>query len=460
MSLVNDLISLLGKEHVSINETILLQHSKDESHHEPVLPDVVVFPTCKEDVQAIVKYANEQNIPVVPFGIGSSLEGHSIPIHKGISIDFQHMNTIVDIRPKDLIVKVQPGVTRIQLNQELKKHGLFFPVDPGADATIGGMAATNASGTTAVRYGVMRDQVLDLEVVLADGRIIHTGSLAKKSSSGYHLNGLFVGSEGTLGIFTEITLKLHGIPESIMAARACFPDVTSCVQGAVSILTAGIPIARMELVDARSIAQVNAYSGTDYPVRPSLFLEFHGNESGNEEDAQFVRELLKEHGCSEFVFEFDSNRRALLWKARHELSFAFRHSNPKLQTMGTDVCVPISTLPDIVDYTRERIDYYGLDGAVLGHIGDGNFHTLVMYDPENAEHLDQIDKLNEEIVKYAFQLGGTCTGEHGVGIGKMKYQQEEHGEALQLMINMKQMLDPNNILNPGKLLPSTALQVN
>lgn len=459
MNLVNDLISLLGKEQVSTNETILLQHSKDESHHKPVLPDVVVFPTCKEDIQAIIKYANEHGVPIVPFGVGSSLEGHSIPIHKGISIDFQNMNAIVDVRPQDLIVKVQPGVTRIQLNQELKKHGLFFPVDPGADATIGGMAATNASGTTTVRYGVMRDQVLDLEVVLADGRIIHTGSLAKKSSSGYHLNGLFVGSEGTLGVFTEITLKLHGIPESITAARACFPDVTSCVEGAVSILTAGIPIARMELVDARSIAQVNDYSGTDYPVLPSLFLEFHGNESGNEEDAQFVKELLKEYSCSEFVFESDSNKRALLWKARHELSFAFRHSNPKLQAMGTDVCVPISTLPDIVDYTRARIDYYGLDGAILGHIGDGNFHTLVMYNPENAEELDQIDKLNEEIVKYAFQLGGSCTGEHGVGIGKMKYQQEEHGEALQLMIDMKQMLDPNNILNPGKLLPAVALQV-
>jgi D-lactate dehydrogenase (cytochrome) len=459
MNLVNDLISLFGQEHVSINETILLQHSKDESHHEPVMPDVVVFPTCREDVQALVTYANEHGIPVVPFGVGSSLEGHSIPIHKGISVDFQYMNSIVDIRPGDLIVKVQPGVTRIHLNQELKKYGLFFPVDPGADATIGGMAATNASGTTTVRYGVMRDQVLDLEVVLADGRLIHTGSLAKKSSSGYHLNGLFVGSEGTLGIFTEITLKLHGIPEAITAARACFPDVTSCVEAAVSILTAGIPIARMELVDGRSIAQVNEYSGTDYPVLPSLFLEFHGNESGNEEDAQFVKELVKEHNCSEFVFESDSNKRALLWKARHELSLAFRHSNPKLRAMGTDVCVPISTLPDIVGYTRARIDHYGLDGAILGHIGDGNFHTLVMYDPEHSEHVVKIDKLNEEIVQYAFQLGGTCTGEHGVGIGKMKYQQKEHGEALQLMLGMKQMLDPNNILNPGKLLPAAVPQI-
>ncbi|MFC3885773.1 FAD-binding oxidoreductase [Bacillus songklensis] len=459
MNLFHDLVALIGEENVSINETILLQHSKDESNHDPAMPDTVVFPTNREDVQKVVKYANEHRIPIVPFGVGSSLEGHSIPIHKGISMDFQNMNAIVEVRPQDLIVKVQPGVTRIQLNQELKKYGLFFPVDPGADATIGGMASTNASGTTAVRYGVMRDQILNLEVILADGRLIHTGSLAKKSSSGYHLNGLFVGSEGTLGIFTEITLKLHGIPESILAARACFPTVRNCVEAAISILSAGISMARMELVDARSIAQVNDYSGTDYPVLPSLFLEFHGNEAGNEEDVQFVQQLLKEHDCTDFVFESDSNKRALLWKARHELSYAFRHSSPKLRAMGTDVCVPISTLPDIVDYTRERIDYYDLDGAILGHIGDGNFHTLVMYDPENQEHVDKMEKLNEEIVKYAFRLGGTCTGEHGVGIGKIKYQQEEHGESLQIMLGVKQMLDPNNILNPGKLLPAAVPQI-
>ncbi|RJS61282.1 FAD-linked oxidase C-terminal domain-containing protein [Bacillus sp. PK3_68] len=455
MNFVEKLTGLLGPEKVTVNETILEHHSKDESHFEPVLPDVVVFPTSTDDVQKIIQFAKEYKAPVVPFGSGSGLEGHAIPVHQGISVDFTQMNKIIELRPEDLIVKVQPGVTRLQLNQELNKHGLFFPVDPGADATIGGMAATNASGTQAVRYGVMRDQILDLEVILADGRLIHTGSLAKKSSSGYHLNSLFAGSEGTLGLFTEITLKLHGIPESIMAARACFPTVKQCVEAAVSILTAGIPIARMELVDDRSIAQVNAFSGTDFPEEPSLFLEFHGNEAGNEADTQFVQELLEEHQCYTFVFEKDSLKRAQLWKARHDLSYAFRHSNPKLQTINTDVCVPISKLPEMVDYARARIEAYGMDGAVLGHIGDGNFHTLTLFDPQDLEQTRKIERLNSEIVSFALSLGGTCTGEHGVGLGKIKYQRQEHGEALNVMTGIKNLLDPDNILNPGKLLPAT-----
>ncbi|KIL72894.1 FAD-binding oxidoreductase [Bacillus badius] len=454
MNLVEQLAGLLGQEKVTVNETILEHHSKDESHFEAVLPDVVVFPASAEDVQKIVRFAKEQHVPVVPFGIGSGLEGHAIPIHKGISVDFSQMNRIIDMRPEDLLVKVQPGVTRLQLNQELNKHGLFFPVDPGADATIGGMVATNASGTQAVRYGVMKDQILDLEVVLADGRIIHTGSLAKKSSSGYNLNSLFTGSEGTLGLFTEITLKLHGIPESIIAARACFPSVKQCVEAAAAILTAGIPIARMELVDDRSIAQVNQFSGTDFPEEPSLFLEFHGNEAGNEADAQFVQELLEEYQCQTFIFEKNSLKRAQLWKARHDLSYAFRHSNPKLHTINTDVCVPISKLADMVTYARARIEAYGMDGAILGHIGDGNFHTLTLFDPQDPEQVRNTEILNGEIVTFALSLGGTCTGEHGVGLGKMKYQIQEHGEALNVMAGIKSLLDPDHILNPGKLIPS------
>ncbi|MBM7649426.1 D-lactate dehydrogenase (cytochrome) [Bacillus ectoiniformans] len=453
MDLFKKLITVLSSDQVTVNPTILEHHSKDESHFSAHLPDVVVFPQSAADVQKIVTFASEHQVPVVPFGAGSGLEGHAIPVQGGISIDFERMNQIIELRPEDLIVKVQPGITRMQLNQELKKHGLFFPVDPGADASIGGMASTNASGTQAVRYGVMRDQILDLEVVLADGRVIHTGSLAKKSSSGYHLNGLFVGSEGTLGVFTEITLKLHGIPESIVAARACFPSVKDCVETAVSILTAGIPIARMELVDARSIMQVNQYSGTDFYEVPSLFLEFHGNEEGNTADALFVEAICSEHNCTEFIFEKDSLKRAQLWKARHDLSYSFRHADPKKEIIGTDVCVPISKLADIVEYARERIHFYGLDGAVLGHIGDGNFHTLVVYDPENAEDVQKITDLNGEIVDFAFTLGGSCTGEHGVGMGKMKYQRQEHGEALDVMISMKQLFDPKNILNPGKLIP-------
>ena len=453
MNVFEDLCVLIGPEKTSINETILNQHSGDESHHPKMKPDAVVFPESAADVAKIVTYANAHRVPVIPFGAGSGLEGQVIPVNKGISINFERMNRILELRPDDLIVKVQPGITRLQLNEELQKHGLFFPVDPGADASIGGMAATNASGTLAVRYGVMRDQILDLEVVLADGRLIRTGSMAKKSSSGYHLNGLFVGSEGTLGVFTEITLKLHGIPEHITSARCSFPTVRNCVNAAVSILAAGIPIARVELVDARSIKQVNHFNGTDYPEAPSLFLEFHGNKAGNEEDIRFVQSIFGEAGCDSFVFETDSLKRADLWKARHELHYAFHHGNPKLSILGTDVCVPISKLPEIVEFARNQLDVYGLDGGVIGHVGDGNFHTVIMYDPNDALQVKRTNQLNDEIVDYALRVGGTCTGEHGVGIGKQKFQRKEHGEAINIMVGVKNMLDPNHILNPGKVLP-------
>ena len=453
MTIYEELCFLIGHEKTTVNETMLKQHSGDESHHAKVEPDVVVFPESTEDVAKIVAYANEQRIPIVPFGAGSGLEGQVIPLNRGISVNFERMNHIIELRAEDLIVKVQPGMTRLRLNEELKKYGLFFPVDPGADASIGGMAATNASGTLAVRYGVMRDQVLGLEVVLADGRVIQTGSMAKKSSSGYHLNSLLVGSEGTLGIFTEITLRLHGIPEHITAARCSFPTVRHCVEAAVSILAAGIPIARVELVDARSIKQVNDFNGTDYPEAPSLFLEFHGNKAGNAEDINFVKALVAEAGCSDFLFETDSIKRTNLWKARHELHYAFHHLNPTMSILGTDVCVPISRLPGIVEFARNQLDAYELDGGVIGHVGDGNFHTLIMYDPNDPIQVSRTEQLNDEIVTYALQAGGTCTGEHGVGIGKIKFQQKEHGESLNVMIGIKNMLDPNHILNPGKVLP-------
>lgn len=453
MNILEDLQTLIGSDKVTANETMLKNHAGDESDHKKVEPDVVVFPDCKEDVVKIVSYANEQHIPVVPFGVGSGLEGQVIPVKKGISINFEQMNQLVEVRPEDLVVTVQPGVTRMQLNEELKKYGLFFPVDPGANATIGGMAATNASGTLAVRYGVMRDQVLNLEVVLADGRVIQTGSLAKKSSSGYHLNSLFVGSEGTLGIFTEITLKLHGIPEDIVSARCSFPAIRSSVDAAVAILTAGIPIARVELVDARSIEQANKYNETNYEVAPSLFLEFHGNRAGNKEDIEFVQAIVKEEGCFEFLFENASLKRAELWKARHELNYAFRHNYPKLAKLSTDVCVPISKLPENVEFARHRLDELGLEGGVVGHVGDGNFHTMIMYDSTSESEVEKAERLNEEIVKLALRSGGTCTGEHGVGIGKKKFQREEHGEALNIMMALKQRLDPKQILNPSKIFP-------
>lgn len=451
MSYIEELVGLLGSERVTTNPTVLEHHSHDESYHTPRLPDVVVFPLNAEEVSKIMKFANERRIAVTPFGMGSSLEGHVIPYNGGISMDFSLMNQVLEVRPQDFLVRVQPGVTRMQLNKELKKHGLFFSVDPGADATVGGMAATNASGTTSVRYGVMRDNVRDLEVVLADGRIIRTGSMTAKSSSGYHLTGLFVGSEGTLGAFTELTLRVYGIPEATMAARASFPTVQDAVNTVVDILSAGIPVARIELVDERSIRQVNLFKETDYPESPTLFIEFHGSEQSLQHDIEFSQGIAGEHGCTQFLFETDSKARAQLWEARHNMAYAFVHKSPGKKMMVTDVCVPFSELAAAIVDAREAIDRSGLDGAILGHVGDGNYHVILMIDLNDKEEVASADKLNAYLVEYALERGGTCTGEHGVGIGKMKYQRREHGAALDVMQSFKQVLDPNGILNPGKI---------
>ncbi|MDA5107153.1 FAD-binding protein [Brevibacillus thermoruber] len=453
MNLTEALRQLVGHEQVSVNPTMLEQHSRDESYHRPHTPDVVVFPRNAVEVSEVVKFANSHRIPVVPFGMGTSLEGHVIPYQGGITLDFQRMNQIVEIRPEDQLVRVQPGVTRSQLNKELKKYGLFFSVDPGADATLGGMAATNASGTTAVRYGVMRDQVRDLEVVLANGQVIRTGGLAVKSSAGYNLTGLFVGSEGTLGIFTELTLRVYGIPESILAARASFPSVESAVRTAVSLLAVGIPIARVELVDRVSMEKLNRHSGTHYEEAPTLFLEFHGNEAGLQQDVQFAKDLAADHGCSGFAFETDAKGRNTLWEARHNLAYAFVHGSKGKKIMVTDVCVPLSELAGAITYAREQIEAAGVEGGLLGHVGDGNFHALLLVDPTNRDDLDRAERVNANLVDYALRCGGTCTGEHGVGVGKLKYLRREHGEALDLMRQVKQLFDPHNILNPGKKLP-------
>jgi len=456
-NVVVSLKEFLEESQVSVNQTIRELHSKDESYHDVSLPDIVVFPKSADDVSKIMKVANQLKVPVVPFGRGSSLEGHVIPYDNGITIDFSLMDKILEVREKDLLVKVQPGVTRTQLNKELKKYGLFFSVDPGADATLGGMAATNASGTTTVKYGVMRDQVRDLEVVLADGTIIHTGNLAAKSASGYHLNGLFVGSEGTLGCFTELTLKVYGIPEFTTAARAVFPTVKNAVEAVTSILQAGIPIARVELVDEESIKQVNRFSETNYAEKPTLFLEFDGNEAGLKQDVEFTKEIMEDHGCEEIQFESDNTTRTKLWDARHNLAYAYIHGNVGRKMMVTDVCVPISELADAVIYARSELDAIGLTGGVLGHVGDGNFHALLMIDKNNKEEIQKADDFNEKIVRYALERDGTCTGEHGVGIGKQKYQAAEHGEALHVMEKIKIALDPNNILNPNKIVKIESL---
>jgi D-lactate dehydrogenase (cytochrome) len=434
------------------NETILLQHSRDESYHTPVSPDVVVYPSTVEEISSIMAYANEHKLPVTPFGAGSSLEGHCIPVNGGISLNFQEMNEVVEVLPEDFLVKVQPGVTRTQLNLALKKHGLFFPVDPGADATIGGMAATNASGTTSVKYGIMRDQVKNLQVVLADGKVINTGGLAAKSSAGYHLTSLFVGSEGTLGVFAEITLKVYGIPEAVLAARCTFQTVQAAVEAAGAVLSSGTGIARMELVDERSIVQVNKNSDTSYTEAPTLFLEFHGNPASVSYEASLTKELLESFGGLEWVEERDSKARAKLWEARHHLAYAFKHGYSGKSMMFTDVCLPLSQLSGAIVHARQVMDEIGIPGAVLGHIGDGNFHAILMYNPNDELEREKADKVNESIVEYALQKGGTCTGEHGIGIGKAKYLAIEHADTLPIMSGIKKQLDPNNILNPGKII--------
>ncbi|MFP8782011.1 FAD-binding oxidoreductase [Planococcus plakortidis] len=448
---VKILSSRLTPGQLSTSEGERYRHSHDESDHPPSEPDVVCFPESTEDVQAVLAFARDHQISVTAFGAGSGLEGSAIPIRKGISLNFERMNQVLHFAPEDLLVTVQPGITRLALNRRINRHGLQFPIDPGADATIGGMAATNASGTTAVRYGVMRDQILDMEVVLANGSIIHTGTKAKKSSSGYSVGGLFVGSEGTLGIITEITLKLHAIPEHTIAASCTFDTPGECAQAANSVLLMGIPVQRMEFVDASSIQKVNEYGGYGLPEKHYLFFEFAGLTQSAIEDARLAEELMKDLGAHNWHVAADAEERANIWKARHEMAYAYRHQ-PGVSVTGGDVCVPISKLPDLLEHGRELIEASGLEGGLLGHIGDGNFHTCIVYDPESIEQKQLAFGINDQLAFRAIELGGSCTGEHGVGLGKQKFQEAEHGEAMVLFKNVKQLLDPDNLLNPGKVI--------
>ncbi len=442
---------ILPTDQISENPTILEHHSKDESYHLPVNPDIVVFPKSKIEISEIMKIAYKYKIPVVPFGAGSSLEGHSIPVYGGISMDFQLMNNIIEIRQNDLLVKVQPGVTRKQLNKALKKYGLFFPVDPGADATIGGMTSTNASGTTTVKYGAMKDVVRGLEVVLANGEIANIGGLAAKSSSGYNLTPLFIGSEGTLGIFSEITLKVFGIPEATLACRAAFPSIENAINAANAMVTSGIPIARVELVDSKCMKQVNFHNKTMYAEQPTLFMEFQGNETGIKADVAFAQELAEVEGCTQFEYETDSKKKAQLWEARHTLVYAFKHSFPEKSNMSTDVCVPFSKLPDAITHASFLLESYGLFGGVVGHVGDGNFHALMMVNPNDHDELEKAHTVNQKIVEFAIDCGGTATGEHGIGLGKIDYLYKEHASSIHLMKMIKDQFDPLGILNPGKM---------
>jgi D-lactate dehydrogenase (cytochrome) len=391
---------------------------------------------------------------MIAFGIGSSLEGHVLAIRGGVCIDTSGMNRVLAVHPEDLDVTVQPGVTRKQLNAELHGSGLFFPIDPGADATLGGMTATRASGTNAVRYGTMRDNVLGLTVVLADGRVIHTGGRARKSSAGYDLTRLFVGSEGTLGILTEITLRLHPIPEAVSSAVCAFPSVDAAVKTVIQTIQMGVPVARIELLDPLAVQAINAYSKAGLRESPMLFFEFHGSPAGVQEQAQAVQEIAHEYGGMDFDWATHPEDRSRLWQARHDAYFACMQLRPGARGIITDVCVPISRLAECIAATREDLAQCGLMAPMLGHVGDGNFHVLILVDPVNREEMQIAEAVNRRIVLCALQMEGTCTGEHGIGFGKQEFLKAEHGDAVELMRTLKRALDPYDLLNPGKIVPS------
>ena len=437
---------------VSDGESVLEGHSTDLTYHPGRRPDVVVFPTTTHEVASVLAYANRERIPVVPYGAGSSLEGHVIPIAGGIVLDLSRLDKVVDVRPADLQATVQAGVPRSALNAAAAEHGLQFPVDPGADATLGGMAATNASGTTTVRYGGMRAQVLALEVVLADGTVIRPGSRAVKTSAGYDLRGLFVGSEGTLGVITELTLRLYGIPEHTVAVRASFPDVGAACRAAVSMIGSGVMVTRVELLDAETIAAVNAYLDREYAEAPSLFIEFGGTEAGVAGDLEATREIAGWEGCESFDFETQQEGRARLWEARHSSFFALAARSPGMGSLSTDVAVPLSELPAAVEFARARADARGRNAVIIGHVGDGNFHVGLTIDPDDPADLADARALNDELVEFALARGGTSTGEHGIGLGKIAYLEREHGDLIPYYRAVKAAFDPNGILNPGKVL--------
>ncbi|MGE4281699.1 MAG: FAD-binding oxidoreductase [Magnetospirillum sp.] len=450
-SLLDQLCGHFG-DRLSLSAAVREHHGKDESHFPPCPPDAVVFALCTADVVFAVKACAAHQVPVIAFGTGTSLEGHIRAIQGGVCIDLNGMNQVLEVRPEDLDVTIQPGITRKQLNEYLRDSGLFFPIDPGADASLGGMAATRASGTNAVRYGTMRDNVLSLEVVLADGRVIRTASRARKSSAGYDLTRLFVGSEGTLGIITELTLRLHGIPEATSAAFCPFPDLESAVNTVILTIQSGIPVARVELMDAAMVDAVNRYSKTDHKVAPTLFFEFHGSEAGVQEQAERVQAIAAEFGADGFQWALAAEDRTKLWAARHSAYYAGINLQPGSRAYTTDACVPISQLAECLLETRAELDQSRLKSTIVGHVGDGNFHVLLLVDPNSAEDEAEAERLNHRIVRRALRLGGTCTGEHGIGQGKMAFLAEEMGEALDVMRSVKAALDPMNILNPGKIV--------
>jgi D-lactate dehydrogenase (cytochrome) len=452
-STIAGLRDLLG-ERVSTRPADREHHGHGESYHPTREPDAVCWPVSTGEVVAIVDHCRRHSLPIVPFGVGTSLEGHVAALHGGIALDMSRMNQILAVRPEDMDATVEAGVTRKQLNMHLRDTGLFFAIDPGADATLGGMAATRASGTNAVRYGTMRETVIALTVVLADGRVVKTANRARKSSAGYDLTRLFVGSEGTLGIITEVTVRLHGLPEAMAAAVCSFPDCDKAVRTAMETIQSGIPVARMELLDANAMTAVNRFSNFDYPATATLFFEFHGSPAGVEEQAGQVAAIAQGNAGSEFRWAHRPEERHALWQARHDFHYASLAMRPGAKAWGTDVCVPISALAECIREARRDAVAAPFFVTCLGHVGDGNFHMGYIIKMDDPDEIRIAERLNERLVRHAISLGGTCTGEHGVGYGKAKFLRTEHGDAaVDLMRQLKATLDPLNLLNPGKVLP-------
>lgn len=447
---IGALRGLLGQR-LSTAAAVREQHGHDESYHETFAPDAVAFVRSTEEVQEVVRLCAEHRRPVIPFGTGTSLEGHVAALHGGISIDLTGMNRVLEVNAEDMDCRVEAGVTRKQLNEHLRDTGLMFPIDPGADASIGGMTATRASGTNAVRYGTMRENVMGLTVVMADGRVIRTGGRSRKSAAGYDLTRLFVGSEGTLGVMTEVQLRLHGIPEAISSAVCSFETMKGAVDTVIATIQMGIPVARIELLDEVQMAACNRYSKLDYPDAPTLFFEFHGTEASVREQAERVGEIAGEFGGGHFRWATRPEERSALWQARHDAYYAGLALRPGAKGWATDVCVPISKLADCILETKRDIEESGLLAPVVGHVGDGNFHLVYVIDPDDPEEMKRASEHNDRMVLRALALGGTCTGEHGIGYGKMQFLQAEHGDAVGVMRSIKQALDPDNIMNPGKI---------
>ena len=450
-ALLEEMRALLG-DRVTTSRGVREHHGKDESYFPYAPPDAVVFPESTEEVRGIVNLCRCHKTPMIPYGVGTSLEGHVLAIHGGVCIDLSRMNRVLAVHEADLDAVVQAGVTRKQLNEHIRHTGLFFPVDPGADATLGGMAATRASGTNAVRYGTMRENVLALTVVLADGRVITTSRRSRKSAAGYELTRLFVGSEGTLGIITELTVRLYAVPEAMSAAVCSFQEIAGAVNTVIQTLQAGIPIARSEALCATTMKAINAYSKTSYREQPTLFLEFHGTQAGVEEQARLVQDIARENGGMDFEWTTKPEDRTRLWTARHQAYFACLQLRPGSRAVSTDVCVPISRLTECIVETSKDISLASMPIPLFGHVGDGNFHCEILVRPDSEADLEEAKEFNERVVNRALAMEGTCTGEHGIGFGKMRSLRKELGEAVDLMLSLKRAVDPENLMNPGKVV--------